>query len=652
MSRQLTRAYQLLIDLGTLTCAFVLAWLVRFDWELPTTIVGRILLVTPYVVALQYLVLVAFGVHRRSWRYVGLADAGLIVLASTLSASVLLAARFAFAELQSDFGYLRHGIVPIGTIVADHALAILGITGVRVLRRSVGEQADALRGRSAAKRELVPVLLVGAGEAGVIVAKELERRPDLGLRAVGFLDDARVKLGTLVQGVPVVGSTDELEAQCARLGARQVIITMASAPGAVVRRIRALAEKAGIPVKIVPGVYELVGGTLSLSRIRDVAIEDLLRREPVTLDEDAIARIVRGKVVLVTGAGGSIGSELCRQACAFGPRMLVLVERAENNLFAIHRELSETFPDIHVVPIIADACDRPRMNRVFERHRPAVVLHAAAHKHVPMMEWNPGEAVKNNVGGTRVVADLAHEHEAETFVMISTDKAVNPTSVMGATKRAAEVYVQSLAAGSATRFVTVRFGNVLGSTGSVVPIFKAQIAAGGPITVTHPEMRRYFMTIPEACQLVLQAASMGKGGEIFVLDMGEPIRIVDLARDLIALSGLREGEDVEIRFTGVRPGEKLYEELASQTENADKTAHPKIFVGRTPPLDGPAVRAALETLLRNEPDANRAKIVDDLRALVPEYAAAVKDTIRPPAPVAHPAADADAQGSPLARHHA
>jgi FlaA1/EpsC-like NDP-sugar epimerase len=632
MKQRLTRAYQLLVDFAALALAFLIAWLVRFDWDPPPTMIGRIFLVTPYVVAFQYAVLVGFGVHRRSWRYIGLSDASRIVLASTVSALCLLLARYVFGELQDTRGYFRHGVVPIGVIVADYVLAVLGVVGVRVLRRRVGEEADSARGRAKGTHETVPVMLVGAGEAGVLVAKELERRPELGLAAVGFLDDSRAKLGTIVHGVPVLGTTDELEALCVKYGARQVIITMASAPGSVVRRIRALAENAGLPVKIVPGVYELVGGTLSLSRIRDVAIEDLLRREPVSLDEDAIARVVRGKIVLVTGAGGSIGAELCRQACRFAPRHLVLVERTENNLFAIHRELVEAFPDIHVEPIIADACDRSRMDAVFARLRPAAVLHAAAHKHVPMMEWNPGEAVKNNVGGTRTVADLAHVHGAETFVMISTDKAVNPTSVMGATKRAAEVYVQSLAAQSATRFVTVRFGNVLGSTGSVVPIFRAQIAAGGPVTVTHPEMRRYFMTIPEACQLVLQAGSMGQGGEIFVLDMGEPLRIVDLARDLIALSGFRPGEDIEIRYTGVRPGEKLFEELAGHTENTDKTAHPKIFVGRTPPLDAPAVRASIESLLLRAPEASRAQLIDGLRELVPEYTPSVKDTIRPPAP--------------------
>jgi FlaA1/EpsC-like NDP-sugar epimerase len=629
--RNLTRASQLLVDLGVLSIAFLFAWFLRFDWDPPTTMIGRMLLVAPYVVVFEYACLVAFGMHRRSWRYVGLNDAARIVAAVSTSGLVLLLARFVFGALQIRTGYFRHGVVPIGVLAANHLLAILGLAGVRAIRRLVGESAE-LRRSAEVTREAVPTMLVGAGEGGVLVAREIDRRPDLGLKAVGFLDDDPAKVGSIVHGIPVVGTTAELAARCEARGARQVLITMASSPGSAIRRIRALCEAAGLPVKIIPGLYEIVGGQVNLSRIRDVAIDDLLRREPVRLDEAAIARVVRGKVVMVSGAGGSIGSELCRQACRFHPERLVLVERAENNLFAVHRELCESYPEIQVEPIIADAGDRARMDRVFAEHRPAAVLHAAAHKHVPMMEWNPGEAVKNNVGGTRVVADLADAHGAETFVMISTDKAVNPTSVMGATKRAAEVYVQSLAARSRTRFVTVRFGNVLGSTGSVVPIFKAQIAAGGPLTITHPEMRRYFMTIPEACQLVLQAGSMGLGGEIFILDMGEPVRIVDLARDLVALSGLRVGEDIELRFSGIRPGEKLYEELASEVEKADKTAHPKIFVGRTRPLDHEAVRAAIEALLDRAREAHRGELIDALRALVPEYAPSTRATVRPPGP--------------------
>ncbi|MBZ0118155.1 MAG: polysaccharide biosynthesis protein, partial [Sandaracinaceae bacterium] len=465
----------------------------------------------------------------------------------------------------------------------NFALTFLGVGGVRVLRRIVGEQLESRRTmKKAAGRELVPTMFVGAGAGGLLMTKEIAGRPDLGVKPVGFLDDDRDKVGTTVGGVPVVGTTERLPELCERYGAHQVLITMASAPGSTVRRISKLAEQAGLPVQIIPGLFEILDGRVNLSRIRPVAIEDLLRREPVQLDAEAIAADLRGRVVLVTGAGGSIGSEICRQVASYAPERLMLVERAENSLFHIHRELSASHPGVELVPLIADVGDAARMRALFAQHRPYSVFHAAAHKHVPMMEWNPGEAIKNNVFGTKLLADLADEHGANSFVMISTDKAVNPTSVMGASKRVAEMYVQALASKSDTRFVTVRFGNVLGSAGSVIPIFREQIAAGGPVTVTHPEMCRYFMTIPEACQLVLQAGTMGEGGEIFVLDMGEPVKIVDLARDLIRLSGFRPDEDIEIQFTGVRPGEKLFEELSLDAEHAGKTKHPKIFVGRRP----------------------------------------------------------------------
>jgi FlaA1/EpsC-like NDP-sugar epimerase len=376
----------------------------------------------------------------------------------------------------------------------------------------------------------------------------------------------------------------------------------------------------------------LVGGEINLTRIRDVAIEDLLRRETVVLDDAAIATQLRGRVVVVTGAGGSIGSEICRQVCRFGPKQLVLFERSENALFEVHRELREAYPELSIEPCLADVCERERIATLFAIHRPAVVFHAAAHKHVPMMEWNPSEAVKNNALGTRLLADLAHAHGVECFVMISTDKAINPTSVMGATKRVAELYVQALGESSTTRFVTVRFGNVLGSNGSVVPIFKEQIARGGPVTVTHPDMRRYFMTIPEACQLVLEASAMGQGGEIFILDMGEPVKIVDLAKDLIQLSGFGENE-IEIVFTGVRPGEKLYEELSTAHEHAEKTRHPKILIGKTQAASLEEMQVAMGRLSKVTQSCTRTEVCQALRGIVPEYAPTTPSTYseRPPA---------------------
>jgi FlaA1/EpsC-like NDP-sugar epimerase len=417
-----------------------------------------------------------------------------------------------------------------------------------------------------------------------------------------------------------VGTIPELEEVARALRASHALITIANASGGEIRRIAEACRSANIQTKIIPGIYELVGGQVSLTRIRDVAIEDLLGREPVELDDAAIGAVVKGHAILISGAGGSIGAELCRQVCRYRPRQLIMVEKSENALFEIERELRGVLDDIDLVACIGDVADHPRMNGIFSQYRPEVVFHAAAHKHVPLMEANPGEAIKNNIFGTKQLADLAAEYGVKSFVMISTDKAVNPTSIMGATKRISEIYVQALSQSAKTQFVAVRFGNVLGSAGSVVPIFKKQIAAGGPVTVTHPDMRRYFMTIPEACQLVLQAGAMGEGGEIFILDMGEPVRIVDLARDVITLSGLVPDEDVMVEFSGVRPGEKLFEELSVDAEQADKTKHPKVFIGKISPHDYDEVARVLESLAAQIDCSSDAQLRALVRTLVPEYA--------------------------------
>jgi FlaA1/EpsC-like NDP-sugar epimerase len=637
MSRSLLRVSQFAIDVAVLSAALVVAFLIRFDGMLPSGMVTRLLLTGPYVVALEYVVLVGFGVHRFSWRYVGLREAIRILVATIASSACLLVLRLIAGEMGSPFLHSELAILPFGVLAINMVVTYLGIAGVRVARRMAGERMESVRRRFGDK-PAIPTLLIGAGQAGVLVAREIAGRADLGLRPVGFLDDDRRKIGTVVHGVPVLGDTSQLPEICAKRRARQALITMASVPGSSIRRIRRLCDEAGIPVKIIPGVYEIVGGTVNLSRIRDINIEDLLRRDPVNLDIDGIAEHIAGKTVMTTGAGGSIGSELCRQICRFAPGRLVLVERAENALFNIHRELLEDHPELQIVPCVADITDASQMAELFDAHEPTLVLHAAAHKHVPMMEWNPIEAVKNNVLGTKVVADLAADRRVPTFVMISTDKAVNPTSVMGATKRVAETYIQALAQRSSTRFVTVRFGNVLGSTGSVVPIFQEQIAHGGPITITHADMRRYFMTIPEACQLVLQAGSMGRGSEIFILDMGEPVKILDLARELIALSGLKEGEDIEVTFTGVRPGEKLFEELSTDEEHADKTRHPKIFVGRIEPKNWEAVTRDIDVLSEAVRRREPSFVYSGLKEAIPGY-------VRPGGPVQSGLAPGSAAGA-------
>ncbi|MEZ4365367.1 MAG: nucleoside-diphosphate sugar epimerase/dehydratase [Kofleriaceae bacterium] len=617
MSRYLTRGLQVIGDLLTLSIAYWLAFLFRFEFRLPGVAGHMALLSWPYVIALEYAVLTALGVPRFSWRYVSLREMQRIAAAIVVATAVLVGLRLGLGGSQGLAGSFA---IPLGVLAMNAVMAFVGLVAARALRRLQGEAQE--RRRRAAGGVRTRVLLVGAGEAGVLVARELASRPDLGLDAVGFVDDDRQKHGTQIAGLTVLGATADVEEIAARKRVRRVLITIASAPGPELRRITLQCREAGLDTKIIPGVYEIVGDRVNLSRIRDVAIEDLLGREQVELDEAEVGGSIRARVVVVTGAGGSIGSELSRQVARFTPSRLVLVERFENALFEIHRELAASFPEVLIEPCVGDVGDAVRMERVFARFRPDVVFHAAAHKHVPMMEANPGEAIKNNVGGTRTVADLAERFGASQFVMISTDKAVNPSSVMGATKRVAELYTQSRARGR-TRFVTVRFGNVLGSNGSVIPIFKEQIARGGPVTVTHPEMCRYFMTIPEAAQLVLQAGAMGAGGEVFILDMGKPVKIVDLANDLIRLSGLEPGVDVDVTFSGVRPGEKLFEELATDAERADKTKHPKIFIGRVrAPAEAAALEHEVERLLEAADGSDAAALRAALAQLVPEYAPA------------------------------
>ena len=610
------RSLQIGIDLAVLSASLWAALWLRFEGGVPLQMFKRVLFLWPYIVAFQYVLLALMGVPRYSWRYIGLREAVRILGALGASGTVLLGARLIAAKFAATTGYGQYTHLPIGVVVFDLLLGFMGLTGVRAARRLFTERAQAQRAQETPR---VPTLLVGAGHAGLLVAKEIDRSPELGILPVGFIDDDVKLHGTLVHGIKVLGAVADIERIARQRQTEQAIITIARAPGQVVRNIAEHCSRAGLKVKVVPGIHQLMGGHLKVTRIRDVAIEDLLRREPVVLDDQAIGADLRDSVVMVTGAGGSIGSEICRQVAGFTPRRLLLVERAENALFEIHRELSATFPQLKLEPLVADIGDARRIRQIFEQQGPQVVFHAAAHKHVPMMEWNAAEAVKNNVLGTRTLADSANAHGVRAFVMISTDKAVNPTSVMGASKRAAEIYIQALGKKSVTRFVTVRFGNVLGSNGSVVPIFKEQISRGGPVTITHPEMKRYFMTIPEACQLVLQAGAMGKGGEIFILDMGQPVRIVDLARDLIHLSGFQP-EEIPIVFSGMRPGEKLYEELSITGESAEKTKHPKIFIGRTVAESFDEVVTRIEELKRvaDLPDGE-SEVRMTLARIVPEF---------------------------------
>jgi FlaA1/EpsC-like NDP-sugar epimerase len=611
---------RVLIDVILLVCSLGLAFALRFDWNIPDDMLGRLFTVTPCVVLLQYMALATFRAPRISWRFFSLRDLKPFIYAYAASGAVLVGLRYGIPKLLPNHPLAPGLLVPFSVILLDAGIA-LGLTlAARAVRRAVSEDAEkSVRvARSIPPGRSARTLLIGAGHGGVITARELVRRPELGIVPIGFVDDDTAKVGLVICGLPVFGTTTTLRATAQRYGAEEALITIANARGPSIRRLTALCEEAKLPVRIVPGIHEIVGGVVNLSAIREVAIDDLLGRNPIRLDESSLTQSLEGREVLVTGAGGSIGSELCRQIARFRPAKLLLVDSSENNLFNIHRELVATHTRIELVPMVGSVTDSVRMREIFSRMRPEVILHAAAYKHVPMMELNPAQAVINNSLGTRIVADLAHEFGAREFVLVSTDKAVRPSSVMGATKRAAEVYVQALATRSMTRFITVRFGNVLGSAGSVVPIFKEQIAKGGPVTITDPRMTRYFMTIPEACQLILQAALLGQGGEIFMLDMGEPVKIVDLARDLISLSGFTPEVDIEIVVSGIRPGEKLTEELWSQSEGIVSTEHPSIFVGTSPPREFAHVHAWYQRLetLRDQPDGEWAR--GALSELLPE----------------------------------
>ena len=519
-------------------------------------------------------------------------------------------------QLQSDQLRLRDDVQrPIeGVLMLDLFTTIMLLSGVRMVVRLYHEEFFSEH-RGIVRR----FLIVGAGNAGEALLREMIRRRDAQYEVVGFVDDDPAKQGTEIHGIPVLGTVDDLSRICKRQSIDEIAIAIPSSSHKQLRRVVQVCQGTKIRFSTVPSLMDIAAGKLRVSQMRNVDINDLLGREAVNLDMEQIRVFLKDKVILVTGAGGSIGSEMCRQVCTFEPRQLLLLEQAENPLFFIERELQKSFSKIPLESAIADITDKTRIEQIFSRYHPQVVIHAAAHKHVPLMEQNPGEAIKNNILGTRVIADAADAFGTECFVMISTDKAVNPTSVMGASKRVAEIYIQDLNKTSKTHFVTVRFGNVLGSNGSVVPIFKQQIAAGGPVTVTHPEMRRYFMTIPEASQLVLQAAAMGNGGEIFVLNMGEPVKIVDLAHELITLSGFRPGEDIEIEFTGLRPGEKLFEELSIEGEDMAATRHPKIAVWKNIPKDRETIRADIEKLLRVAHTQDRSQIVRVLKELVPNF---------------------------------
>ncbi|GIV63800.1 MAG: polysaccharide biosynthesis protein CapD [Bellilinea sp.] len=551
-----------------------------------------------------------FGLYRRMWMYASVEELKLIVIAVT-TASILVAVVMLILFTRGFLpGYLR------SVFVIDWLLSLAMVGGLRFAFRFLAETRRRFGEMQAGR--VRRVLIVGAGDAGALVVKELQKNPQLNLIPVGFLDDNPTKQRQQIHGVPVVGTINEMTRWLEKLRVDEVIIAIPSAPGRVVRMVADVARLKGIPFRTMPGIYELLGGKVSVSRLREVDITDLLRRQPTRVKEEWIGEVLADKVVLVTGAGGSIGRELCRQIARYNPAELIMLGHGENSIFEGLLELKDHFPSLAIRPVIADVRDRMRLNQVFSQYHPQIVFHAAAHKHVSLMEVNVEEAVTNNILGTRNLVDLAVQHRVERLVMISSDKAVRPANVMGATKRVAEMVVIDAALRTGRAFSVVRFGNVLGSRGSVVPIFKQQIARGGPITITHPDMKRYFMTIPEAVYLVLQAAGMSKGAETFVLNMGQQVRILDLAEDLIRLSGLEPGKDIEIVFTGVRPGEKLSEDLWDEGFQFLSTEHPDIFRSQnTEPLSSERLAEFVDELINLAREGSSEEIIQLLDQYIP-----------------------------------
>lgn len=593
-----------------LAASLWMAYELRFDFMVEAASQQERLIVLLWLIPLQLLLLAFFHQLTPLLGYFSTPDLARMFHALTIAAAITLTVWFI-----TGTGFAP----PRGVIVVDFVFALVGLTGVRLLLRATREMAHSTASREG-KRAL-RVAIIGAGDSGALLAHELSLKPGLGLVPVAFFDDDTRKWHSRVHDIPVLGGPDKLVEARERLSIEQAIIAMPSAPAHRIGELVRLLRELKLPCKTVPGLDQLALGQVRISQLRHVEIQDLLGREKVDLETENIRHILEDRVVMVTGAGGSIGSELCRQIASYEPAKLLLVDRSEPLLFQIEQELVRGGHQPKLVPLVADILDRERINGILGLHRPDVVFHAAAHKHVPMMEHQPGEAIRNNSLGTALLADLAVQHRVDRFVLISTDKAINPTSVMGATKRLAEMYIQALQAEDTggTKLMAVRFGNVLGSSGSVIPVFHRQIAEGGPVQVTHPEMTRYFMTIPEASMLVLQSAMQGAGGEIFVLDMGKPVKIVDLARQMIELSGLKPDIDIRIEFTGIRPGEKLFEELSHRGENFVPTAHIKIFRFISQPFNLAELRSTFAHLKRVINSASAQELKGLLNEIIPDY---------------------------------
>ena len=608
----------ILIDACLVVIAYLLAYLLRFEGQIPQQEWKNFNATISYILPFKMFVFIYFGLYKGMWRYTSLVDL-LNVLKAILTSSVLVVLAILFVYRFEGF--------PRSVFVIDGFLTFIFIGGIRVtIRLLLSEKESGLyflfhspfsKGKITKPKKRL--LIIGAGDAGEKMLREIRDNPRLNYEVIGFLDDDPKKRGMGIHGVQVLGSIPRIHDMAYRDEMDEILIATPSASAKQMHRIIEACEGTGLKSRTTPGIGELIDGKISFKSVREVSFEDLLGRDPVNLDMERIGSYLSDKVVLVSGAGGSIGTELCRQISLFAPKNIILLDKTENSLFHLEMEFRQRYPKVTITPVLGDVQNKPFLEKLFDASKPQVVFHAAAFKHVPIVELNPWEAVFNNILGTKNIVEMSHKFRIERFIMISTDKAVRPSSVMGATKRVAEMITSCYALSNPTRFVSVRFGNVIGSEGSVIHLFRKQIERFGPVTVTDPEITRYFMTIPESCKLILQAGALGEGGEIFILDMGTPIKILDMARDLVRRSGFKPDVDIEIKFIGLRPGEKLHEELITEGEGIVRTPYEKIFVLKGDTCDLNWLNQKIEELVKlaNEQDAGGIK--SKLKEIIPEY---------------------------------
>ncbi|WP_150541613.1 polysaccharide biosynthesis protein [Clostridium perfringens] len=580
-----------LMSLDTLIIvnSYILAFIIRFNFDFIMDQRNGLILFLPVIVIIYLMMLSMFKMYKSIWTIVGIDEVAFGLIACLIATGIILIT----STIISSIYYIDH----ITVLLAGLFIMIFTIgirVSFRIYRRMISHGRVLLNSSNISNLE--KILIIGAGSCGQLIIEEVRKQNPIKQKVIGVIDDNPSKIGTYLRGIKILGNRNKIIAISEEKNVDLILIAMPSVDGKVKKEIIEICQSTRAKVKIIPGMYELIGGKVSLNRMRDIDLRDLLGREEVILDKQGIKDYIENKVVMVTGGGGSIGSELCRQIAKFSPKLLLILDIYENNAYELENEIISNFKNLKEKVLIASVREEKRLENIFNEYKPQVIFHAAAHKHVPLMERNPEEAIKNNVIGTLNVAECAHKYGAERFVLISTDKAVNPTNVMGASKRMCEMIIQAIDKNSNTEFVAVRFGNVLGSNGSVIPLFKKQIAKGGPVTLTHKKITRYFMLIPEAAQLVLQAGAYAKGGEIFVLDMGNPVLIYDLAKDLIKLSGFEPEIDIKIEITGLRPGEKLYEELLMDEEGLRKTSHEKIFIAKPGEYDFEMLKLGVNAL--------------------------------------------------------